>query len=325
MSREIVLEQQYGYDVLIGREISGGYEQLLGARDDTRIVAPIYLLLQNWKDLGNVLSGSDEITGIDQRGKFTEKGGGVVITVHGGIDGDTVLTADIIRRANHLYRTNPHHCGADPKGFTRVFGLDLTQSSEGQSVIDGILYDHEMPDGTDIPVYCLEDVQEGRTPRDFRRFAVVRTREQMGRVNSSRKQLYESNEEGNIIWVNPQLLAFANGVDEAVKFAESLDFCSGEGNIVNCYPLNSTGYQMSVPQGFKPHMHWGSISLHSLLQERDCNAVTVSIEELRNRRMFGDKPELEQVVRSYSDKKSEPKTPSRNVMSGIGCSPGFCS
>ena len=312
MIRNIILETQYGYDVLIGQDIEGSYEQLLDARNDQQIIAPMYLLFENWRDIPNTLSGSDEITGIDVEGKYTEKGKPVIITLHGGIDGGTVLTADVVRRANRIYddysNSGVRRLG-DHKGFTGFYGLDLEQSSTGQAVIDDLLCDHKMPDGTEIPVYILEDVWEGRTPQDFTRFAVVRTMKQSGKQNSFGKNLYKKGKDGEVTWVNPQLLVFANGVDAAVKFADSLDFYTGDADIVRQYPLNGVGYQEEIPQGFKPNMHWGSVSLRTLRHQGRCNAIVVSVNELLKRRELGTKPKLEQITSLYADRKSQPYTP----------------
>ena len=101
-----------------------------------------------WKDWFTALS--EENIGVDKSGKFVAAGNPVVVTVHGG----GILTPDRIMQAYS-------------EGLTGQNAAKL-RDEEFDNLLEGVL-----PSGESVGIYTVEDVQDGRIPNLFGRYAVV--------------------------------------------------------------------------------------------------------------------------------------------------------
>ena len=101
-----------------------------------------------WKSWFTALS--EENIGVDKEGRFVESGKPVVVTVHGG----GILTSDRIQKAYD-------------EGLTEQRAAKLTED-EFSNLLNGTL-----PNGENINIYTIDDVQNNNISHLFGKYAVV--------------------------------------------------------------------------------------------------------------------------------------------------------
>lgn len=132
------------------------------------LILPLYALARSspFEKEGTYTANSEEHSG---SGEFRGKEDAYAVTLHGGRDGQLLLTPDVIDRAAALY--NGHQ-----NGITPIYAIDLERTI-GKTVFNDLL-DGGLPDGSLIPLFSLDELLAGKTEvllSTFQRFGIVRT------------------------------------------------------------------------------------------------------------------------------------------------------
>ncbi len=204
------------------------------------LVAPMYLLMTHWPYKGLLAAGTEELSGIDKEGVFTNAGEPVVITLNYGRDGNGVLTPKILRKARKLQEKGQG-------GLKIDYLVDLERVFPNQDVITSLLQG-KMPDKTDIPLSSYNKLcKDGPPVYNFERHAIVtplKTRQQTTSGYSSITDPLD--EEGHI--TDPQVILYADGKKPAEAFinrAKTNDRCLGLWHI-----YNEKNFDLEKSQGF---------------------------------------------------------------------------
>ncbi len=202
------------------------------------LVVPMPLLLTGFPYNLWFTTNSEEHSGKDKYGKFFEKGKPVVITIHGGEDGNGLQTPDMLETALDMFN---HH----GRGFTRVFSVDLEQLLPKKEVISDLLHGY-MPDETEIPVLSYGQFLTEGAPNDFKRYAVVRSLEQAKETFSGIQSIDNLLDESSKI-KNKQLIVHAGGVKQGKDFIERAK--KRYSTIGVYHPFNHKNFNPDKPQG----------------------------------------------------------------------------
>ncbi|MCF7871451.1 hypothetical protein K9L97_00270 [Candidatus Woesearchaeota archaeon] len=196
--------------------------------------APMYLLAENFPHGTWFTANSEEHSGF---GEFQGKKDYYVITIHGGKEGIGILSPDVIARA---YNTEG--------GITPVYKANLSKVFSNKNVI-GDLLQGGLPDGSTIQTFSFDQMVARETPKEFSRYAVVRTLDQAKKTNSCYQNI-----DGNLlnnggVAIDSQVIAYLDGVDEATKFLGNVKakFPNGKLGVWNSF--NSDNYDPDVAQG----------------------------------------------------------------------------
>ncbi len=237
---QIVLTTQLAGEPFYADNIPEALKQAIKHSKNGGFVAPMWLLARGFPHSDWYTANSEDHSG---PGEFRGVKWHYVATLHGGVDGNGILTPDIIDTALKMHRSGKG-------GLTPVNAANLSKLFK-KDVFANLLQGG-MPDGGTIPVYSFEQIAAGEHQRhlyNFTRFAIVRTLEQAKQTVSG----YESidrlvDRQGKV--TDSQVIAYTAGVTEGQYFIKRARTLKSE-NLGVWNPFNNNKFDPDTPQSCK--------------------------------------------------------------------------
>lgn len=221
------------YDEELGQSL----ERAIKISENGGLIAPFHMLVSNYKPSVWLNANSEDVYGIDLEGIFTEKGKGIVATIHGGEDGNCILTPDCIKRAKQIYNEENdvilYECAVD---ISKLFQRDDIITN----LLNGI-----MPDKSNIPLVSFNELIKSPKINPLKRYAVIRSFD-LARKTISGYQPIENfvNSNGNI--KDSQIIAYCGNLSSAQKFIDYIGKKHSYFAVWN--PFNSPAFDQSLSQ-----------------------------------------------------------------------------
>lgn len=231
------MKREEFYDVSLPNALRKA-QTALGKKD---IVAPMYVLLNHFDESTWYTANTEDVIGIDRNGLYGRRGESVVVTIHGGIDGNGILSSQLLD-----YVIKGHNTGESL--VIEECSLNLDKLYSHNNTVPNLL-DGKMPDGTNIPVFSYNELVAGNCPNDFKRFAVVRSLELAERTKSGFQSIDNLVDfSGNAS--DSQLISYSAGIENATRFVNALRGSMNGFEIWN--PFSSKHFNPEVSQARIP-------------------------------------------------------------------------
>ena len=173
------------------------------------VAVPMYLLAKEFPHKEFYTANTADFSGIDTKGRYTKKGGSVVITVHGGLDGWAFPPARL-EQALQKWKDSGKKLGT---GVNQVYATILEQQ-DIDNMLQGI-----MLDGKESPVKAYEDF-EG-VSKDMKRQAIVRPLELAQQTESGYDEIIRlCDKSGNV--TDSQMIIYAGSKEAAQEIINSV-------------------------------------------------------------------------------------------------------
>jgi hypothetical protein len=307
--RKIILRKIINPNEIIAISVSGFNKYLaketaeLMAKEKGGFIAPSYLLLENFPHNIMYTANSEDISGF---GEFQGKKDYYVVTLHGGQDGNGVLTYDVALAARDT-----------PNGFNRVHAVRFSAVFGNKPVLNDLLQGG-MPDGTTIPLVSWEQfANEGSPVEEFKRYAIVTPLDVAIKAQSSDYSVSEStyyasrlyrteriDGKEHIVAINSQLIRYAGGQQKANAFLTRLvKDLRWKGFGVN-HPFGLKEFDKDEAQGrmiLVAEDDSGVYGYHDIRFDNSFAVVVPPNFELEQRNMFVA-PTLEQILAVHNSR-----------------------
>ena len=209
-------------------------------------VAPMTILLLDWPHDEWYTANTEDISGIDTEGTFGERNQPVVITLHGGTDGNGLLTPSVLETA-----LTPNPTGNGYAGLNSIGTVRLAQAYQGKSPLKDLLEGH-MPDGSSVPVIGYDTlVANGKPVYGVKRWAVVRSLDQAKKTKNGSHTLAElaKMSDGKIVQAtDSQVIVYNGGVAEATAFLQRLHSAGKVKKVPVYNPFNDSSFNAQEDQ-----------------------------------------------------------------------------
>ena len=210
------------------------------AADNKTQVANMPLLLRQFPHSEWYTANSEDHSGVDKHGAFGQKGGYVVVTLHGGKEGIGLLTPEIIEKAYDMKKRSKG-------GMSELYAAKHNDVFDGKDVLTDLLQGG-MPDGSKIMIIPYSQLVNDGSPGGNQRYAVVRSLDFARKTDSGYKEIGRLTDgEGNV--KDSQVIAYAGGVQEGQNVVNRAKESFESGKLGVWHPFNHNKFNPDEPQG----------------------------------------------------------------------------